>query len=87
MIMVRKEILHEFIGKELRVIRSNSMAFLKLKGRIIDETKNTFIVLMPDDNRVVIPKNVCVFEIKFGSKWVRVIGKEIMHRPEDRTKI
>ncbi|MCD6279264.1 ribonuclease P protein subunit [Candidatus Micrarchaeota archaeon] len=87
MIMVRKEILHEFIGKEMRVVKSNSTAFLRLRGRIIDETKNTFIITTQDNRRIRIPKNACVFEIRFGPKWIRVIGKDIMYRPEDRTKM
>jgi len=71
----------EFIGKSLVVLESSAKSFLKMKGKIVDETKNTFVVEMQDGTKRV-PKKGCVFEI--GGNLVR--GDEIMFRAEDRPK-
>ena len=85
--MVRKELMKEFVGREVRVVRSTTDSLNGVRGVILDETKNTFLVLTTRKRRIIVPKNVCVFEIKFDDRWVRIVGKDIMMRPEDRTKM
>jgi len=79
--------LHELIGRPVRVASSDSSAFLGISGTIADETRNTFLVETAEGKRVRVPKSACVFEITFGKKKVNVPGKDILYRPEDRTKV
>ncbi len=68
---------HEMIGLKLKVIESSDPSRKGITGKIINETKNTFIL---EDGKIL-PKKECVFEfIDIGI----VDGKKILKRPEDR---
>lgn len=71
----------EFIGKRLEVLRSSAGSFLKITGKVIDETKNTFSVETQSGIKTV-PKKGCVFRI--GEDVVS--GDDIMFRAEDRPR-
>ena len=75
---------HEIIGLDIEVVESSDPGRKNIKGKVIDETKNTLIVKIGEDTKVL-PKKECVFEFDIGEK-VRIIGKEIMKKPEDRVK-
>ena len=57
--------------------------FQGLEGKIMDETKNTF-VLETVKGRKTVPKKECVFF--FPARGVRAEGELLVSRPEDRTK-
>jgi len=71
----------EFIGKDLVVLESSAKRFLGAEGKIVDETKNTFVIEAHGTEKRV-PKKGCVFEI--AGETVR--GNEIMFRAEDRPR-
>ncbi len=71
----------ELIGKEVKITSSSCKGLVPAKGKIIDETANTFVIEY-NGQRKVIPKATTVFEIS-GKK---VDGKLLVGRPEDRTK-
>ncbi len=71
----------EFIGKALRVVECSAHGFGGMDGKIIDETKNTFVVETPSGIKRI-PKKGCVFSI--GGNRVR--GDDVMFRAEDRPK-
>ncbi|MDP3742067.1 MAG: ribonuclease P protein subunit [Candidatus Micrarchaeota archaeon] len=71
----------ELIGKEVKITSSFCKGLCQVKGKIIDETANTFVIEY-NRQRKVIPKATTVFEID-GKK---VDGKVLVGRPEDRTK-
>ena len=77
----RNEIFHEeFIGKYVKVKGK------KIEGKIIDETKNTFLVLQKNkDTKMVLKKNN-IFELKINHEYIEIDGKSILIRPEDRIK-
>ncbi len=72
---------HELIGLKVSVIESTDPKRNGVKGIIIDETQNTFIL---DDGKVI-PKKECVFEFDIKEKII-VEGKKLLKRPEDRLK-
>ena len=75
---------HELIGLNVSISESSDPGRNKIKGKVIDETKNTIIILVGNEKKIL-PKKECVFEFDIGEK-ILVDGKEIMKRPEDRIK-
>jgi len=75
---------HELIGLDVLVCESSDPGRKNLKGKVMDETKNTIVILVGDQEKVL-PKKECVFEFDIGEK-VKINGKEIIRKPEDRIK-
>lgn len=77
---------HEFIGLNVSV-NSISNESLRLKGTVIDETKNTIKIEVNDDVEKIIPKigSMFIFELPTGEK-VEINGNILSIRPEDRIK-
>ncbi len=72
---------HELIGREVRILSSSCKDLPKAKGKIVDETANTFIVDI-NGKRKRIPKATSVFQIN----GEQINGKKLVGKPEDRTK-
>ena len=80
-------IYHELIGLEVMVKDHTSKSFVNLKGKVIDETMNTLVIMDSKGIRKVVPKVGGVFLFKLGDHHtVEVKGDQIMGRPEDRLK-
>jgi ribonuclease P protein subunit POP4 len=76
-------VLHELIGLKVEVFRSNDSSMEKMKGIVIDETKNTFLVRTPlGDKRI--PKSTSTFKFLFGRNKFIINGEEICFRPYER---
>jgi ribonuclease P protein subunit POP4 len=75
---------HEIIGLDVCVVESSDPGRKNIKGKVIDETKNTIKIKVGEDTKVF-PKKECVFEFDIREKVV-IDGKEIMKKPEDRLK-
>lgn len=77
---------HEFIGLEVKVVRSSNPAAVGIAGKVVDETRNTFAILH-DGKRKVVIKDTSVFEFALpDGTVVEIDGKVIVGRPEDRVK-
>ena len=77
---------HELIGLEARVVESTNPSQVGLSGRVVDETRN---ILSIDTSKGVrnLPKQDCIFSFHLSSgEWVRVDGRLLLARPEDRPK-
>ncbi|MDD4250740.1 MAG: ribonuclease P protein component 1 [Candidatus ainarchaeum sp.] len=72
---------HELIGLNVKVVESSDPKKIGINGKIIDETKNTFIL----ENKKIIPKKECIFEFDLNEKII-VDGKMILKKPENRIK-
>lgn len=78
---------HELIGLNAAVIRSTDKARVGTKGKVVDETKNTFVIEGKDGKEKVIPKNEASIRFSIGKEKV-VLNKDLLNaRPEDRIKI
>lgn len=81
------EILQEdFIGLDAEIIGSSNPSCVGISGRVIDETRNTLVLLQDDEEKVIV-KELSVFHFKLpDGTIVRIDGKAIIGRPEDRVK-
>jgi ribonuclease P protein subunit POP4 len=79
--------IHEFIGLEVRVAKSLSLPYEGVVGKVVDETKNTLVILGKDGAERRIPKKGCVFEFVLPSgEKAELDGESIAFRPYDRPK-
>lgn len=72
----------EFIAKEVKVVEAKNKSLIGLRGRIIFETKNTFVLLTKENDRKKVLKQGAVFEIDNQ----KINGEKVIQRPEDRIK-
>ena len=78
---------HELVGLHVKVVDSTDPSIVNLQGRIIDETRNTFIIEKEDGNTKTLVKENCIFSFEYETnKRVKVSGKLLIARPEDRLK-
>jgi len=75
----------ELIGKIAMIVESKNRDNIGIRGKIIDETKNT-LVIMHEKRKKSIMKAGNVFKIKWGDIKVMVKGRAFLGRPEDRIK-
>jgi RNase P/RNase MRP subunit p29 len=75
----------ELIGLPVTV-ESAHAGWNGLEGRVVDETKHTFLVERPLGSETTVPKAGQRFVFRVGNERFVVLGDEIMFRPEDRTK-
>jgi ribonuclease P protein subunit POP4 len=77
---------HEFIGLETKVVKSLNPHLVGIAGKVVDETRNTLVILQGDERKVVV-KDTAVFEFALpDGTVVEIDGKVVMGRPEDRIK-
>jgi ribonuclease P protein subunit POP4 len=78
---------HELIGLRVIVKSEKCPEYSKIKGTIIDESKNMITVLEEDKKRSV-PKAVVTLQLTlFNDRKICLEGSRIIGRPEDRIKI
>jgi len=75
----------EFIGLEAEVLESTCAQYLGIRGRVVDETRNT-LTIEQDGKDKKVPKDCCKFRFVEGPKTHIISGKDIKFRPEDRIK-
>ncbi|KXB01057.1 hypothetical protein AKJ41_02930 [candidate division MSBL1 archaeon SCGC-AAA259O05] len=77
---------HELIGLKAEVIGSNNPSLEGKEGVIMNETRNT-LTLEEDGELKILPKKEVSLSITLpeGQK-VKVEGKKLLARPEDRIK-
>ncbi len=77
---------HELIGLQVLVESERCPGYSKIRGRVVDETKNTIVVFDGVKKRIL-PKGPATFYFTFPDKTTTVLkGDDIIGRPEDRTK-
>ena len=77
---------HEFIGKKAKVVKSSNPDYVGISGRIVNETRNTFVI-QKDDQRKIVIKDQAVFHFTLpDSTVVEIDGKILVGRPEERLK-
>jgi len=77
---------HELIGLNIKVLQSTNKAIIGIKGKVVDETKNMFIIKSNDGEKKV-PKKENTFEVHLpDGNVVEVKGALLIGRPESRLK-
>jgi len=75
------------IGREIEVLASRDKTMLKLRGLVVNETKNLLIVMTPDERQVNIPKSIVTLNISSkNSEKLIVEGSKLIGTPADRIK-
>jgi ribonuclease P protein subunit POP4 len=84
--MNKKTLIQEtIIGLEVEITEAGCKGYIGLKGRIVDETKNTF--LLENDKVRRVPKKGVKFRfITSNGRDIELNGSMLIHRPEDRIK-
>ncbi len=77
---------HELIGLRVQVKDSVNPSYKGIRGKVVDETYNTLTIETKKGEKKVI-KKLCtfIFTLPDGTK-VKVDGKLLVGRPEDRIK-
>lgn len=73
---------HELIGLSVEVEEHSDESLEGIEGTVVDETKNMLVI---DGKKV--QKDEGVFVFKLNDSKVRINGKIIAKRPEDRVKM
>ena len=78
---------HELIGLYVMVVESKDSSVIGIKGRVIDETRNTLVIEREDGSAKTLIKENCVFSFEYEKgKNIKIDGRLIVARPEDRIK-
>ena len=77
----------ELIGLIMEVEESSNRDMEGLRGRIVDETRNIFVIETEQGEEKRIPKsgNMFIFVLEDGTR-ARIRGDKLLARPEDRIK-
>ncbi len=74
---------HELIGLSVRIESSSDPSLVGVEGRIVDETKNMFVIDTGNKEIKAAKKTV---KLRFDDYGILLDGKKIKYRPEDRIK-
>ncbi len=76
----------ELIGLIMEVEESSNRDMEGLFGRIVDETRNTFVIeTEQEEKRIPKAGNMFIFVLEDGTR-ARIRGDKLLARPEDRIK-
>lgn len=76
---------HELIGLMCQVTDAKNKDLIGLKGKIIDETKNTLKIRYKNKTKILL-KNQITLAIKIKNKIIQIKGEKLNKRPEERIK-
>lgn len=75
----------ELIGLDIEVVSSKNKANIGIKGKIIDETKETLVLREGKKIKRLLKKNI-IFTTIIEDKKIMIDGKILSKRPEERIK-
>lgn len=76
---------HELIGLTATVTSAHNGNHVEMKGRIVNETKNTFTLDVAGSEKML-PKRGTVLAIELKNGTMNVDCGRLTYRPEDRIK-
>ena len=82
---LRKQVRHEIIGLKVNIIEARNETLKGIKGRVVDETRNTLSIDTINGLRKILKKNITLL-IKTKEGEVKVPGEALIGRPEKRIK-
>lgn len=76
----------EFIGLKAKVVNNTNPCSIGICGLVQNETQKSFVLLHKGKTKILIKKE-SDFQFMFPNETsVRIIGKALIGRPEDRVK-
>lgn len=85
MINLKDVLRYELIGTEVEVIEAGNKSLVGVKGKVVDETRNTLHIEIEGKIKKVLKEQVKL-RIKFNSGTIECEGSLLIGRPEDRIK-
>ena len=86
MISPQNIVRHELIGLDVTVAESTNKEMVGLAGKVVDETRQTLKIKTAKGEKTLV-KDQCVLNFCLPTGvCVRVDGKQLVSRPEDRVK-
>lgn len=76
---------HELIGLICEVVDAENKNLIGIKGKIIDETRNTLQIQTSKEKKVII-KNQVTLKVTINNKTIQINGEKLVKRPEERIK-
>ncbi len=86
MITPKNLIRHELIGLKVEIAESTNKCNIGINGTVVNETKYMLAIKTKKGLRRFAKRN-SIFMFKINGKKVKVDGKRIAKRPEDRIKL
>ncbi len=83
---VRDAARRELIGLRVTVVASGDPGLVGLVGRVVDESRGTFLVERPDGSEARVPKTGQTLAFEFPEGRAIVEGDSLRFAPEDRIK-
>ncbi|ATZ60727.2 MAG: ribonuclease P protein component 1 [Methanosarcinales archaeon Met12] len=77
---------HELIGLTTKIVASTAPNQIGLKGKIVDETRNMFMIEKEDHRIKKTAKEGVTFVFMLSDAKVKVNGKLLLARPENRVQ-
>jgi ribonuclease P protein subunit POP4 len=77
---------HELIGLRVRIVSSPNRTLRGLEGKVVDETRTMLVIERADGSEVSAQKETSVFSFELGGARVRIDGRVLVGRPEDRIR-
>ena len=74
----------ELIGLPIEILEAKNKSLIGIKGIVIDETKNTITIKNHSIKKII--KNQVILKIKFDKKIIKIDGKLLLNKPEERIK-
>lgn len=75
----------ELIGLGVEVVKATNPSLLGIRGKIVDETRNTLVIARGKRLKTVF-KDQVTLNIMVKGKTIQINGKLLVNRPEDRVK-
>ena len=75
----------ELMGRTVTIKQCNDPNWINVSGKIIDETKNTFLLEIGNQQKII-AKNIAIFEFEYDKEKVLIEGSRLLYRSEDRIK-
>ncbi len=81
MVMPKNLARHELIGLAIEIVEAKNASLNGLHGRIIDETRNMFVIKTKNAT-----KNIIKNQVKMKINGIIINGEELVGRSEERIK-
>ena len=76
----------EFIGKMVEVVEAKNPSTIGTKGKVVNETKNTFEIEKENGQTKKLVKKQVTIKTKIQGKTVLIEGELLQGKPEERLK-
>lgn len=76
----------DYFGCFMRVTKSRCSEYIGMQGIVLRETKNTFMMICPDDTVKIIPKLHSEFSFVVGRAGFSILGNHLHQRSVERAK-